>query len=960
MPPENKLREFESPFLDEELFVDGAEQQWEPRLNALQYENPFRQAFEHGLPDDAQPTVAGLEANGIELDEGELDVFEDEGWDEEALLDEEDLDEFSDDEDDTSYIEDEQDAFSDDVDSFQEEPLVAEEAWSQDGQQEHSLDEAEYLEEESTLDDEFFIEGDEGIVGGREEFEKVTAVSDLRDRIVQIAKQEWETWGRGTLDESDARARNHLLKYWMSFRPNGLAKAQAEERIRKRNAWSAVFISYVMREAGAGDAFVYDTYHSTYVAAAKQAAVAQDLAKFQAYGISTVKPELGDVVCRDRAKKIGGPCDGTNFANVAKGKLSHGDIVVQVATDHILILGGNTAQTYPAKGEGANTVGQRRIRLNEQGFVIPDQRKDGCKYFAIVKPAGVSHPASEDSGGSVLSSLPRQLSEAVRKGLFSLQVASTILSGERDENKLTNLIFLSRHPGRDPGEKIKRHERQLAREWLDIRDRIVGPILKVLAGTPEGARPFSKTSGTVLATVERYRPLAASAAAKYGLDLALVLGVIAAESGGNKDLVAKSGYTGLMQAGKGEAHKQPANSIDAGAKKLRDFRIIMEAVLKRRGQRYDRLPEADQLRLLALAYNAGPVTVAKALQYAAEAGTPERWLEDKHYKRALLFTGAYSIKQASTACLKGVSPSEQPSRMREAMRIWNQWRLGTKKTNWRKLEDPPPWPEVSKTLPPLVVCAIDFKHRNSPKYAAKILAYRERFQSSARNPAGKLRHEFDEDFAEHYSAKIEQPLVLHHVGGNREDDGDLGEFFNDSTSGEHIGSATDFRPAFEAGRKVSKTSQIRANLQTQLGIIASMIAEGPDEALKRENEFTDVIYWQLHPERVRQRIKKSDPAYARLRRDWLDARDLFIRPLFGAVRAERDAFLTLPTSHLEPDSIPSKSDVVRICRFYGDEVVARCKAKHDTDHCYIQRIRGEVACVDRILKRKRLTLEKLK
>ncbi|AYK14184.1 MAG: transglycosylase SLT domain-containing protein [Methanosarcina flavescens] len=238
-----------------------------------------------------------------------------------------------------------------------------------------------------------------------------------------------------------------------------------------------------------------------------------------------------------------------------------------------------------------------------------------------------------------------------------------------------------------------------------------------------------KVSDKVVSMVERYRPLVEAAAAKYGVDSALIRGVIAAESGGNKDLVAKSGYTGLMQSNKGEIYKQPAVSIDSGTKKIRDFRIIMENVLKERGQRYDQLPEAEQLRLLALAYNAGPVTVAKALQYAAEYGSPERWLDGEHYKRALLFTGAYSLKQAEASCLKGMDPLEKKSRMEEAVRVWNQWRLGTKKVNWRKLQDPPLWSSVSASLPPFIVCAIEFKHRNSPKYAEKIMAYRARFKS---------------------------------------------------------------------------------------------------------------------------------------------------------------------------------------------------------------------------------------
>lgn len=250
---------------------------------------------------------------------------------------------------------------------------------------------------------------------------------------------------------------------------------------------------------------------------------------------------------------------------------------------------------------------------------------------------------------------------------------------------------------------------------------------------PSASPAQVRLSPNVIAAIEQYRPLVEEAAAKYGVDSALIRGVIAAESGGNKDLVAKSGYTGLMQADKGESQKQAKTSIDAGTKKLRDFRRIMEGVLKERGRRYDQLPEAEQLRLLVLAYNAGPVTVAKALQYAAEAGNPERWLDAKHYKRALLFTGAYSFGQAAELCLKGLSKSEKASRNSEAKSVWNRWRLKTrakaKRTNWRNLSDPPPWPDIVDSLPSFLVCAIDFKHRNAPKYAAKILAYRDRFQT---------------------------------------------------------------------------------------------------------------------------------------------------------------------------------------------------------------------------------------
>lgn len=258
-----------------------------------------------------------------------------------------------------------------------------------------------------------------------------------------------------------------------------------------------------------------------------------------------------------------------------------------------------------------------------------------------------------------------------------------------------------------------------------------GGIDAALRGGTSGSissAPKIAINESTVAAVLPYRELAREAAARYGIDAALILGVIAAESGGKRDLVAKSGYTGVMQAGKGEAHKNPAHSIDFGARKLRDFRKIMEGILAARNQKYDALPEAEQLRLLALAYNAGPVTVAKALQYAAEAGRPAAWLDAEHYRRALLFTGAYSLHQAAASCMPTLSDVERTARIREASVTWNKYRLGTKKVNWRQLPDPPAWSAIATQLPALVTCAIEFKHRNSPRYAAKIMAYRDRMR----------------------------------------------------------------------------------------------------------------------------------------------------------------------------------------------------------------------------------------
>jgi hypothetical protein len=53
------------------------------------------------------------------------------------------------------------------------------------------------------------------------------------------------------------------------------------------------------------------------------------------------------------------------------------------------------------------------------------------------------------------------------------------------------LVFSARHPTLPTGYKIKPHEHGLAREWLDIRDRVVRPILRVLAVQPTLVAPAS-------------------------------------------------------------------------------------------------------------------------------------------------------------------------------------------------------------------------------------------------------------------------------------------------------------------------------------------------------------------------------------------------------------------------------------------------------------------------------------
>lgn len=75
--------------------------------------------------------------------------------------------------------------------------------------------------------------------------------------------------------------------------------------------------------------------------------------------------------------------------------------------------------------------------------------------------------------------------EALRRGLGHLAVRLAIQRGERDENKLSNMLFFARHPELG-GRPIRKGETKLAREWLAIRDRIVRPALRATASPARG------------------------------------------------------------------------------------------------------------------------------------------------------------------------------------------------------------------------------------------------------------------------------------------------------------------------------------------------------------------------------------------------------------------------------------------------------------------------------------------
>ena len=190
----------------------------------------------------------------------------------------------------------------------------------------------------------------------------------VRARMLRIAEAEWAEWGRVTAGpglprpapgaEAAMDAFPRVLAYWRAVPEAGAEAAVARNRARwsarlagqpeaevwSEPAWSAAFVSYVMRAAGVDEReFHASAAHAFYVdAILRDARDFPGSAPFLPHDPAARAPEPGDLVCADRSRRpLAAWAD--RLAEAGTFRPMHCDIVLRSGPGVAAAVGGNVS-----------------------------------------------------------------------------------------------------------------------------------------------------------------------------------------------------------------------------------------------------------------------------------------------------------------------------------------------------------------------------------------------------------------------------------------------------------------------------------------------------------------------------------------------------------------------------------------------------------------------------------------
>jgi hypothetical protein len=203
-----------------------------------------------------------------------------------------------------------------------------------------------------------------------------------REAAVQIAMREWRAFGQVVVypntelpfdREREEGLWQRVGDYWWQGLPLGTSDASFtgihdangrvfSEREDGNYAWSAAFVDYVMRKAGAGNRFPYASTHSDYINAARR----QDPGiVISAERPESYAPQRGDLICMWRGRQP------VRYDDLPTGRFpGHCDIVISPKGGSLDVIGGNVDNSVSLKHVPATAEG--RLADASGAVVDPD------------------------------------------------------------------------------------------------------------------------------------------------------------------------------------------------------------------------------------------------------------------------------------------------------------------------------------------------------------------------------------------------------------------------------------------------------------------------------------------------------------------------------------------------------------------------------------------------------------
>lgn len=183
----------------------------------------------------------------------------------------------------------------------------------------------------------------------------------FKKKLVDLANKEYNKWNNPIkIIEGNSKTIKDLRAYWKTG-----ANVNGSDNYYISNPWSASFISWLFRTAGAGTDFKYSASHSVYIRDAVKNRKLNNKNPFKGYKINEVDVNVGDLVCKPRQAGV--------TYDTTTGYFAHCDLITEINNNTAVAIGGNVS----------NSVSKTIIPLKNNK--IDQTNPKNSSWFVVIK-----------------------------------------------------------------------------------------------------------------------------------------------------------------------------------------------------------------------------------------------------------------------------------------------------------------------------------------------------------------------------------------------------------------------------------------------------------------------------------------------------------------------------------------------------------------------------------------------